>query len=48
MEKNTVLDGVLRYSRNCVWEREQPVSDHARQVRFMVKKVLFCEQERCL
>ena len=26
-------------------EREQPASDHARQVRFMVKKVLSCEQE---
>ena len=27
-------------------KREQPASDHARKVRFMVKKVLSCEQER--
>ena len=49
--KNTVQNGVLSYSRICVWEREQPGSDparqrpkpgsdHAREVRLMVKKVL--------
>jgi hypothetical protein len=38
--KNTVLDGVLGRFKNTVWEREQPVSDPAREVHVQ-------DQDRC-